>query len=121
MTITPVITAGTNTIATDQSVCTGQTPIALTGSTPTGATGTYTYLWESSVTSATTGFSTATGVSNGKNYSPAALTQTTWFHRIVSSGGCTDISATVMVTVVTYSARQPGGLWKWRLECLRIF
>src|SRR5664279_2087672 len=65
ITVTPVITPGTNTISTvDQSVCSGQTPTALPGSTPTGGNGAFTYLWESSTTSATTGFSVAAGVSN---------------------------------------------------------
>ena len=115
MTITPVITAGSNTITADQSVCTGQTPLGLTGSTPAGGSGAYTYLWESSTTSAGAGFSTAAGTSNGKNYTPAALSQTTWFRRTVSSGGCTDVSATVQITVVVTPPGNPAvfgnGVW----------
>src|SRR5450432_4719571 len=115
VTVTPVITVGSNTIAVDQSICNGQTPIPLTGSTPTGATGAYTYLWESSTTSSSTGYSTAAGISNGKNYSPLSLTQSTWFHRVVSSGGCVDISAPVLMTVVTVAPGNPAvygnGVW----------
>ena len=116
ITVTPIITPGSNTISTvDQSVCTGQTPTAMPGSLPTGATGAYTYLWESSVTSATTGFTTAAGVSNARNYSPAALTQTTWFHRIVNSGGCSDTTAALPISVVASPPGNPAvygnGVW----------
>ncbi len=115
VTVTPVITVGSNTISGSQSVCNGQTPFQLPGSTPTGGTGGYTYLWESSTTSATTGFSTAAGTSNGKSYTPLALTQSTWFHRIVISGGCTDISAAVLINVAVSPPGNPAvfgnGVW----------
>ena len=116
VTVTPLITVGTNTITADQSVCNGQIPLTLNGSTPTGGNGAFTYLWESSTTSAVAGFTTAAGVSNGKNYTPpAALTQTTWYHRIVISGGCNDISSSVQITVVNAPPGNPAvfgnGVW----------
>ncbi|MBL0102494.1 MAG: HYR domain-containing protein [Bacteroidetes bacterium] len=88
-----------NTATADQAICSGATPVALTGSTPTGGNGTYTYLWESSTTSASAGFATATGTSNAKNYTPVALTTTTWYRRTVSSGGCSTVSSAVQITV----------------------
>ena len=116
ITVTPVITPGTNTISTvDQSICSGQIPTALPGSTPTGGNGAYNFLWESSTTSATTGFSLAAGVANNKNYQPVALTQTTWFHRLAISLGCVDTSTAVMITVVASAPGNPAvygnGVW----------
>jgi hypothetical protein len=97
LTVSPVI--ANNTVSTAQSICTSTTPAALTGSTPTGATGTYVYLWESSTTSGVTGFATASGTSNTINYTPGSLTATTWYRRTVTSGGCSNTSLAIQVTV----------------------
>jgi gliding motility-associated-like protein len=106
MTVTSVITS--NTISADQSLCSGQTALALTGSSPAGGTGGFTYSWQSSTTSATSGFGPAAGTINGKNYSPAAQTQTAWYRRVVISGGCSDTSAAVQVTVVSSIPGNPS-------------
>src|SRR5450432_4663681 len=116
VTVSPVITAGSNTITIDQSICNGQIPLPLKGSIPTGATGAFTYLWESSTTSAVAGFGTAAGTSNGQNYTaPLALIQSTWYHRIAMSGGCTDISPAILITVVNAPPGNPAvfgnGVW----------
>ncbi len=103
--VTPVIT--NNTISTAQTICAGQTPATLNGSAPAGGAGSYTYLWESSTTNATTGFSACSGTNNGVNYSPPSLTQTTWFRRTVFSGNCTNVSTTLQITVNPL-APQPG-------------
>ncbi len=87
VTVNPVIS--NNTVLSAQSICTGTTPAALTGSTPTGGDGTYAYLWESSTDNTT--FGSASGTNNGSNYTPGALTQTTWYRRTVTSDGCSDI------------------------------
>lgn len=92
-----------NTIGTAQIICNGATPAALTGSVPGGGNGTFTYLWESSTTSATDGFAPAAGTNNGQNYTPAALTTTTWFRRTVTSG-CILPSAAIEITVETPAA-----------------
>ena len=97
LTIYPVITG--NTISAAQTICSGQTPSALSGSGPSGGSSSYTYLWESSTTSSTGPWITATGTSNTQNYSPPALTTTTWYHRIVSSGPCSDISGAIQINV----------------------
>jgi len=103
-TVTAVI-AG-NTISSPQSVCTGLTPTALTGSTPTGGSGSYTYLWLSSTTSATAGFSPTTGTNDGKDYSPGAATQSTWYKRVVNSESCVDTTSLVVNGV--YALSFPG-------------
>ena len=113
--VTVTIPLASNSFTQEQSVCSGQTPLAFTGSAPTGGTGAYTYLWQSSTTSASIGFATAAGTANGKNYAPAALTQTTWFRRVVTSGGCADSSAATVITVFNTAPGNPtvfgNGAW----------
>ncbi|WP_205501493.1 gliding motility-associated C-terminal domain-containing protein [Rufibacter psychrotolerans] len=96
--ISPVIT--NNRISFPQSTCSGTPPAMLTGTQPQGGDGTYTYLWESSTTGATGGFSPAAGNNTGSSYQPESLTQNTWFRRTVFSGGCSLTSAVVQITVV---------------------
>jgi gliding motility-associated-like protein len=95
ITITPVIAS--NTVGTAQTICSGSTPNPLTGSTPTGGGGSYVYLWESSITSSTAGFSSTGGTSIG--YTSSSLAATTWFRRTVTSGACTDVSSAIAITV----------------------
>ena len=100
VTVRVEVSIGNNTITAAQNICSGGTPNVLTGSTPTGGNGvSYTYAWEASTTSATTGFTAASGTNNTINYSPAALTQTTWYRRIVNSGTCTHTSAGIAINV----------------------
>lgn len=83
------------------SVCSNVLYGQIAGTNPVGGTPPYTYRWESSTTSATSGFSTAPGVSGQQNYTPSGLlTQTTWFRRVVTdNGGITDISVPVRIIV----------------------
>lgn len=85
ITVNPLI--GTNTITAAQTICTGSTPNPINGSNPTGGSGVYTYAWESSTTSATSGFSPI-AAANSQGFAPAALTDTTWFRRVVTAGLC---------------------------------
>lgn len=97
VTVIPVLS--NNTINVAQTICEGETPTPLTGSLPAGGNGTYTYLWESSTDGIT--FSAATGNNSVANFAPAALTQTTWFRRVVSSGPCQqNTSASIKITVI---------------------
>ncbi|BDU23969.1 hypothetical protein FLGSB24_07130 [Flavobacterium sp. GSB-24] len=81
-------------------VCSGTVPGTITGTTPTGS-GTYTYLWQISTTSATAGFTAAPGTNNLQNYTPInSVTVNTWFRRVVTSGGtCPNTSAAVLIKV----------------------
>lgn len=76
---------GNNTIAADQTICTGLIPAALTGSTPTGADGHFNYQWQSSPDDAVW-----TDISGAvfSGYTPLALTNTTFYRRIVSTQAC---------------------------------
>ncbi|MBS1600732.1 MAG: hypothetical protein JST75_21095, partial [Bacteroidetes bacterium] len=87
-----------NTIAASQTICSGTAPAALTGSAPGGGNGTYNYQWQISTTSAVAGFSDIVGAT-GQGYAPGALGVTTWYHRVITSGAFTDISAAVQITV----------------------
>jgi len=97
ITINPVI-AG-NTTGTFQTICSGSSPATITGSTPTGGSGTYTYSWLSSATNPASGFAVATGTNNTANYSASSLAATTWYRRLVTSGGCIDTTVAVTVNV----------------------
>lgn len=101
MSVLPVISVipviSNNTITANQTICSGATPSSLVGSTPTGGSGSYTYNWQQSTDSIS--FGNASGTRTGINYSPPALSQTTWYRRTVTSGACTDNSATVKITV----------------------
>ncbi len=84
------------------SVCSNRLYGQITGTQPVGGTPPYTFLWESSTTSPTTGFSPAAGINNLQHYTPPALiSQTTWFRRVVTDNGAaiTDISLPVRIIV----------------------
>jgi len=85
-----------NIISADQSICEGEVPAPLTGSLPTGSDGNYTYLWMESADMAS--WTAASGINNTQNYSPDALSVTTYFRRIVFSGAFEDTSNTVTIT-----------------------
>lgn len=88
-----------NSISSPQTICAGDVPAALTGTTPIGGNGTYTYLWQSSITGPDAGFGSAAGANTGQNYTPQALTQNTWFRRVVDSQGCKATSEPILITV----------------------
>ena len=98
VTVNPVLagnSSGSNVVICNSSTTT------LTGGTPTGGSGAYTYLWESSDALLGT-YSAATGINTGADYTTETLTTSStqiYFHRKVTSGGCTDIAAAVKVTV----------------------
>lgn len=83
-----------------QPVCSGALPGIISGGIPAGGNGTFTYLWQISTTSSTSGFSAAPGTNNQQNYTPAGLTQNTWFRRIAYSGGCTNTSKVLQINVI---------------------
>ncbi|WP_181304045.1 gliding motility-associated C-terminal domain-containing protein [Rufibacter sp. XAAS-G3-1] len=105
-----------NTIFEDQSICTGTTPLTLSGTDPIGGDGNLSFLWEMSTTSPTAGFVNASGNATGKNYSPQALIETTWFRRKVGSASSTDISNVVKITV--YSAITRNTITSDQTVCL---
>ncbi len=83
----------------NEPLCSGSIPSTINGSVPTGGDGSYTYLWESSISGPSSGFAAAAGTNNQQNYSPSALNQTTWFRRTVTSSGLSITSPVVEITV----------------------
>jgi gliding motility-associated-like protein len=97
ITITPEILG--NTISADQTICSGSAPAQLTGTIPTGGDGSYAYRWQISTTAPTGPFANITPFVTTQNYSPAALTQTTWYRRLVTSSSCASMSNVLEITV----------------------
>ena len=96
-----------NTTSSGQVICGSTSPSTITGATPYGGYGTYTYKWISSTTSATAGFGNASGTITNSSYSPGSLATTTWFRRVVTSGSLSDTTSAIAITVnpaVTSSA-----------------
>ena len=89
-----------NLVGADTTLCYNQDPHALyqLNAGPAGGTGLYYYLWEQSPDNVT--WSDASGTFTNPKYDPQALTATSYYHRVVSSGACTDVSAPVTVTIL---------------------
>ncbi|MBN1414948.1 MAG: gliding motility-associated C-terminal domain-containing protein [Bacteroidales bacterium] len=79
-----------NVIHGIDTICAGQTPGMLTGSNPKGGDGNYTFAWRQSLNGSV--WEPAAGINNGKNYQPPALTQSTFYQRVVTSEGIIDYS-----------------------------
>ncbi len=99
-----------NAIAASQTLCSSGTPAGLTGN----AVASPTYAWESSTTSSIAGFGST--IAATQNFSPGALTQTTWYRRKVTSGGCTGTSTPVTITVLPTSGGWKGTTNDWNLN-----
>ncbi|WP_233259742.1 gliding motility-associated C-terminal domain-containing protein [Chitinophaga sp. S165] len=90
-----------NTITADQLLCANETPAMLQGATLSGGNGTFTYQWQVSTTSATTGFANVAVNGTNATFNPPMITQNTWYRRVVMSGACTgNISNAVMLTLM---------------------
>lgn len=109
ITVRPGLMAGV--ISQDEIICSGAAPEAITSTVlPTGGTGTYTYQWQQSVSGT---FVNIPGATN-QSYSPPALTITTLFRRVETSGSCGYVTSNVVTKtivppdVVTASINNPG-------------
>ncbi len=98
--ITVIAEITDNVIKSDQTICVGNTPAELQGTIPTGGEGQFSYRWESSTLSETTGFVTAQGKGNNtQNFQPNPVSQPTWFRRVVTSGPHTAVSNVILISV----------------------
>ncbi|WP_205499889.1 gliding motility-associated C-terminal domain-containing protein [Rufibacter psychrotolerans] len=86
-----------NTLSGTQAICAGTGTTTLSGTQPTGGTGTYQYQWESSTDGVS--FYSIRGAQE-ESYTPGTMYQTTWFRRVVKSGTCVPhVSPAIKVTV----------------------
>jgi gliding motility-associated-like protein len=88
----------------DSIICEGSAFNILSASLPTGATGTYTYLWQDSITSGT--WQPAAGTNSAPTHSPSvipfATTEHRYFRRVAISGPddvCKNNSAPILLTM----------------------
>jgi hypothetical protein len=72
-----------NYIGTSETICSGNTPLALNAYSPTGGDGSYSYQWQRRTTGTWSNISGATGF----GYAPGPITENTEFRRVVSTGG----------------------------------
>lgn len=91
-----------------EPICANTSPGLITGSDPTGGNGTYSFSWSVSTTSATSGFTPATGTNNTRDYTPGLLSGTSWFKRTVTSGIYT--SETIVVVPVNVTPIAPTNI-----------
>jgi len=76
-----------NSIAADQTICSGCTPAILTGANVSGASGIYVYGWQQSTDGGSI-WSNCPAPNQDLNYSPPSLTTTTKYVRWVTSDQC---------------------------------
>jgi hypothetical protein len=74
----------------DTSFCNSAPAITLSGATPAGGSGSYTYQWMSSSNGSS--YSNIGGATSA-SYTTSTASQTTYYKRIVNSGGCIDTTS----------------------------
>jgi gliding motility-associated-like protein len=104
--IDQVVSGGT--VGSDQTICTGSIPSTFTVVVAaSGGNGTFAYQWQSSTVGSGGPFSNASGTSTNATYTaPAALTQTTYYRRVASSGVCAGPLGSQPSNVITVTVNQ---------------
>jgi gliding motility-associated-like protein len=107
ITVLPQLTNNTITNPANAAFCMSVNPGNIVGSTPTGGAGTYTYQWQISSDGVTfTNINGATGI----NYDPPALTSTTYYQRIVTSGTCGISTSNVISIIINQPPAPPNSI-----------
>jgi gliding motility-associated-like protein len=88
-----------NTIGSDQNSCGPFIPAQFIGTTPADGTGSYTYQWQFSTTSASGPWTNVASGGTSQNYQAPTVTSTRWYQRVVTSGPCSDPSNAILITV----------------------
>lgn len=96
ITVRPPIT--NNYIGTDQTICDGETPVELTGTTPGGGDNTFTFQWQSSTNG--TVWTNISGA-NFVDYQPLAIPVTTHYRRNTSTAACGDLANPSNIVTIT--------------------
>ena len=92
-------------ITSDQAIAYNTTPSLLTGSIPTGGSGTFVYQWYYSVNNFDWQIVITGG--NGKDYQPGSLSQKTYFKRKVTDGSCGEKYSNT-ITISVFDSLLPG-------------
>jgi large repetitive protein len=91
-------------IGSPQNVCNGDDPALISVLTAPSASGTISYQWQSSTTSATSGFSNIAN-QTGSTYDPPVLSNTTWYQLVVTSTlngvACSSNTSGIAVNIFT--------------------
>ncbi|MFN8153723.1 MAG: MopE-related protein [Bacteroidia bacterium] len=108
-----VISVNAGSITGAQTLCSSGDPSLISNASLGSGSGTITYLWQSSTTSASAGFSTIPGEVADSYDPPAGISTTTWFRRVTVSDDGTNVcqanSAAVEVSVMTVNAGAISG------------
>lgn len=95
-------TIDSGSLQSNQTICSGGIPTTLSADIPATGIGTLSYQWENSTDNIS--FTEITGAT-GATYTPAALTQDTWYRRKVTStlngSSCTAISNVIAIRLTT--------------------
>jgi hypothetical protein len=102
-----------NGIGESQTISYNSAPEKLTGDIPTGGTGSYTYQWQYSTNG--TSWITISGATSD-SYQPGALTKTTYFRRITSSGNCNSLTSNE-VEIIVATKLLPGSIGTSQTIC----
>lgn len=97
--------SSTNIIQSNQDICANSTILPIIGSEILQEDSSATYLWEMSTMSDTTGFNSAIGKNQLKDYPETSISNTSWFRRKIIKGACTNSSNTILIKVWN------SGLW----------
>jgi gliding motility-associated-like protein len=97
--ILPPIANNTVTSPAINSFCSSGDPTIITGSTPTGGSGTFAYQWQSSTDDVN--FTDIAGA-NTASYDPPLITTTTYYRRSITSGVCSVpfLSNVITITIL---------------------
>ncbi|MGW9684910.1 Ig-like domain-containing protein [Flagellimonas sp. 2504JD1-5] len=95
----------------NQTICYQGDPGPITGTSPTGGSGIYTYSWQYS-TNGTSGWTTISGATGSSYDPPGGLTASRWYRRSVSS--CNQIKFTSARKVTVSIVSEAGGTNKSR-------
>jgi len=103
--IQPILSNNTLTTPTVSSFCDSGDPAVITGSTPAGGGGVYTYQWQSSPDNVT--FTNIAGATSA-SYDPPVINATTYYQRVITSASCTTpFVSNVVEMIVTPSPLAP--------------
>jgi hypothetical protein len=93
-TVTVYSTLVGTTVSGNQILCYGSTAASLSTTTASGGSGSYDYVWQSSVDGSTWG-----NAGTGTSFSPGTLFETTYYRVRATSGTCGTVTSVNMVTV----------------------